>query len=345
NYNCSYCSVIHSEKVRWERTRYLSPEEWEEIWKKIYLRNGPCHLNITGGEPFVYPKFLEILRRILKYHTVGLQTNLSWDPEEFLAQIPLERVNICSSFHPEKVRLEEFIGSVKKLKDAGADISVNYVAFPPQLKELEKLVSESSLNGIMLTILPYTGQYEGRYYPKEYSKDERKLLKDIIKNYSLTDRHLLWWLKQDDDELFTGFSEARRPDQTEKFKSKEELPSPISKSSNTELHSFEEEYINNSEKFLDSRLCRMGEVYAIINPDGRAVRCCADLRGLGNIIDGSFNFSSQPLPCEDVTCRCFKAMILGSEDEWGLSWIATESERETDYLRLLNMPVEEYGEK
>lgn len=333
NYSCSYCSVIYTDRAKGAENKLLSPAEWENVWRKIYSSSGPLHLNISGGEPFVYPEFLQILKKVLKYHTAGLQTNLFWDPDEFINEIPLERVNICASFHPENIEIGEFIRKVKLLKEAGASISVNYVAFPPQIKNLEEILRAFRDAEIVHTVLPYTGIYEGRSYPRDYTESEREELSRIINDYRTTDAHLLWWLKQKNDEVLSGFIEARSPDS--KFDKMPRKKQIVEEKSDTKLHQAEEEYINNPEKFKGLRLCRMGEMYAIISPSGRVVRCCADSRGLGNILDGSFRLAGCALPCSVNNCRCFKAMIPGKENEWALNWVPTEKAREVDYLRMI----------
>jgi hypothetical protein len=73
-------------------------------------------------------------------------------------------------------------------------------------------------------------------------------------------------------------------------------------------------------------LCRMGQLYAKITPDGNAFRCCAavnkDWGYLGNLIDGSFNLMDQPIVCTErnQNCVCFKAMVIGEENNWYKHW-------------------------
>jgi len=71
-----------------------------------------------------------------------------------------------------------------------------------------------------------------------------------------------------------------------------------------------------------NRVCRMGQMYAKIHPDGTAYRCCyIDDRGkLGNIIKGNFSLLSEPKSCEYPECPCWTAMVVGEEEKWLSHW-------------------------
>jgi len=82
---------------------------------------------------------------------------------------------------------------------------------------------------------------------------------------------------------------------------------------------------NIKERENNQELCRMGQMYAKIFPDGRVARCCYnhDIGVLGNIIDDKdFKLLEEPQPCpaEVKQCPCWKAMIVGREHKWLPNW-------------------------
>lgn len=60
NYNCSFCGSIHKDGSQ----RWFSLEKYKEYVDKLVLAtNGePFWIQITGGEPTLYPKLIELLR-------------------------------------------------------------------------------------------------------------------------------------------------------------------------------------------------------------------------------------------------------------------------------------------
>ena len=69
------------------------------------------------------------------------------------------------------------------------------------------------------------------------------------------------------------------------------------------------------------KLCRMGQNYAFIHPDGSADRCCKDKTvKLGNIIGGTFRLLDEPVPCMAEECNCWRCMLVGKENDWAGTW-------------------------
>jgi MoaA/NifB/PqqE/SkfB family radical SAM enzyme len=80
----------------------------------------------------------------------------------------------------------------------------------------------------------------------------------------------------------------------------------------------------NEEKPRGDKMCRMGQTYAIILPNGDVKRCCSPFsKKIGNIFEKDFRILDNPEPC-DVNgkgeCPCFKAMLVGKEDSWMPLW-------------------------
>lgn len=266
NYKCSYCLPENIKTIN------IKMERWFEIWDKIFDRYGCCHIDISGGEPFLYPSFIELIKYLSQKHTLQFSTNLSWDIKPFIENIKPRRARIGASLHPEFVNFKEFLEKLKALKEKGFNIWVNYVGYPPILKFMSEYKRDVEEQRISFSILPFSGEYNGRAYPQGYTEEEKQLL--MIFDDAVNKNTIEW--------------------RTEKGR-------------------------NNTK----GELCRMGQMYARIYPDGEVHRCCnKDVLRLGNLVDGTFSLLEEPMPCESDNCLCWKCMLVDKEDYWQNYWRA-----------------------
>ncbi len=172
NYKCSFCSPENY------KTALVGVSKWVDIWDDIYRRYKECHIHISGGEPFIYPDFMELIISLSKKHTLEFSTNLSCNMQPFVDNISPKRARLGGSFHPEDGDFDDFLGKAALLKKSGFDVWVNYVAYPPHLKDMAryKRAVEESLPGVLFAIQPFNGKYEGRDYPQGYTEEEKKLM-------------------------------------------------------------------------------------------------------------------------------------------------------------------------
>jgi MoaA/NifB/PqqE/SkfB family radical SAM enzyme len=170
NYRCSYC------KPEQLTVRQAPAERWVEAWDDIHRRYGECHISFSGGEPFVYPGFMDILAGVTRHHTVEVITNLSFDVRPLVETVDLRRLRLGASFHPECVGLDEFLGRMKQLQPRDFEKWVTFVAYPPQLDRILEYQKRVQDAGIRFSILPYNGEWQGRTYPQGYTEEEKKVI-------------------------------------------------------------------------------------------------------------------------------------------------------------------------
>jgi len=291
NYKCTYCFLAFEPETASIEAAYLRPEQWIGIWTDIYKRYGPSHVLVTGGEPFTYPGFMDLVSAISGMHTLSFSTNLSWDVDEFIKKVDKERVEIESSFHPEFVSIEEFMRKVNLLRDADYFVGVTVVAYPPFLDKIKGYKEIFKKEKIGLNMYPYRGPYESRTYPEAYSESERGALKDLGLEIGI----------KPNKALMEAYDTTVRTDTV-------------------------------STSGAAKKLCRMGQRYAKITPDGNAYRCCAavnkDWGMLGNLATGSFELLKEAKECPDFNhCRCYKSMVIGEEKRWTEYWKIPEEFR------------------
>jgi len=258
--------------------------EWEEIWNEILENYGSTHIRFSGGEPFVYPDFMDLLAVLSKRHTLNVTTNLSFDVVEFVRKIgPLvndNNITLSASLHPEYINTDEFIDKVLYLKSNGIYTSASIVAWPPFIKDIPEIKEKMEKANIQFLIIPLQGHFWGKEFPEGYNEEEKRFLE----TFSIT------------------------------------VSNPASK----EMFYFK---IKEKNKNISSRLCRMGQNFGMIRPNGDVYRCCTfdNSAYLGNIIDRTFRLLDYPAECNLLPCTCYKAMLVGEEDRYLLYWDPTKN--------------------
>lgn len=178
NFRCSYCSNPVVNKS--DPPSLHSPEEI----KSFFDRTGVQWLIlITGGEPFLYPNFVNVCSELAKNHSLQITTNLS-RPEvyEFANKISPKKVfNISASYHREERHRpglkDDFIKKSLELKNKGFNILINILAYPPLIHTVENDIAMFESQGLETMLFGYRGTYKGKKYPEAYTRDELELLK------------------------------------------------------------------------------------------------------------------------------------------------------------------------
>ncbi|HBL16281.1 MAG: hypothetical protein A2X36_04315 [Elusimicrobia bacterium GWA2_69_24] len=178
NYRCSYCFFDGRWMEYAQRNAHRSADEWERIWTRIHELYGRTFVTITGGEPFIYPDFLEILRRLSRLHwPVNVSTNSSVGLDEFAAAADPEKVSLSLSFHPQYQLIGEFTASVRSLRERKVNLGcLNFVAYPPFIPDIPGYAEKLAAMGESLKVIPFVGGYRGRNYPDGYTREEKRAL-------------------------------------------------------------------------------------------------------------------------------------------------------------------------
>jgi MoaA/NifB/PqqE/SkfB family radical SAM enzyme len=81
-------------------------------WKRIFDKYGEAKIEIVGGEPFIYPNFIELVKRLSSLHLIKITTNLSGNVERFVQEVSPERVELDLNFHILFIDLETVLKAV-----------------------------------------------------------------------------------------------------------------------------------------------------------------------------------------------------------------------------------------
>jgi len=281
NYSCEYCYVPRNEKHTAPRA-----EDLARAWKKVYEKYGSCRVRLDGGEPSIFPGFLPLVKEMSKYHRLQINTNLSFEAEPFRRAADPLRVRIDASIHPGQVSLNDFLGKAERLKGAGFKVVVALVAFPETLGKIADIRKMVEAQGFPFLMHPYSGEYKGKIYPRDFSEEEKRLIYSQDRESGTE----LEWRKDHKDDRFPEEQEKKKAAAPSSGKGK--------------------------------KLCRMGQMYARIYPDGKVFACCTEkgLFPLGNLFDGSFELREEPVECAHEGCRCWRSMVPGEEERWLSTW-------------------------
>ena len=284
-YRCNYqCSYCKFWKIE-ENQNYIKIKKLIRIWENIFNKYGCCHIRFSGGEPTIYPNFFELLAELSQMHTIDITTNLNFNIDNLIRRVNPEPLTISPSFHPEFDNIHDFLEKAVKLRQHGFQVSgISYVAYSPHLNNLKAIMEITERNNMEFKIIPFHGTFQGRTFPNEYSDTEKRLLKDAAEA-SINKELNFQWLSWCVDKV----------DFNSNGKSSRNTP----------------------------RLCRMGQLYARITPEGVVTRCCIPEKGdnkIGNIFDDDFKLLNEPALCWIENCPCFKAMIAGKEKYWLQFW-------------------------
>lgn len=268
NYRCPYCVF----EGQWDAVlkldrRDISMRDWIGAWTRMHGLYGSGDIFITGGEPSYYKGFVDLLKALTEMHYVSFDTNLSWSWED------LRR--FVSEVGGRNIRLDtSFHSHTADLHEFIAkavllkDHGVNYVCRLVAWPPLLPQVERFRKAFAKAGVAFVVYPFQGVHEGREYPA-----------SYSEEDRALIRGRRNG---LETDRNNAEQAD----------LVGHI---------------INMHREPPAGRLCRSGQIYARVLPDGAVYRCqpyeSRQWDPLGNIFDEGFALREEPSPCRSSVCE------------------------------------------
>jgi MoaA/NifB/PqqE/SkfB family radical SAM enzyme len=119
---------------------------------------GNISVDISGGEPFMLPRFEELLKSIVGEHLhVNMTSNLFRMPELFPKMFKDRDVSLTVSVHLDSEGNIPvwLMNRLKTLRDANFHFALNFVAFAPQLRKYEKIKNIATMFEAWSHLEPY----------------------------------------------------------------------------------------------------------------------------------------------------------------------------------------------
>lgn len=164
NFSCNYCIIDKYPKKISKKDEHHYTE-----WVTELNRFKDTHITFTGGEPFFYDNFTELLAGLTTFGTIGIDTNLSLCDPDKLIELNKSNLDICATFHPEQYDRDIFSKKITVLLESGIRTWIHIVAIPEYFSLIEEFTSE--FGDIVHPIWYMVG---GEIY--SYSKSDREFL-------------------------------------------------------------------------------------------------------------------------------------------------------------------------
>jgi len=273
NFRCSYCffpTNVLGQKLR----IFASVEDWRGAFDATGKR---WLIHITGGEPTIYPQFVDLCDGLTRTHIISLNTNLSNScVKEFARRIDPLRVSfINAGLHIDERRrrrgVERFIEHARDVQDAGFRIIPTIVATPAVVAELPELTAQFAAQGLWLTPKILRGEFEGRQYPQGYRAEDQSMLRTAILQ-----------AREHYADRFAGADAMGRPS----------------------IDVFSDDELLASYPDFAGRPCSAGMKFVRISPNGDVHRCSRKTP-LGNLLRGTMQLNPTPTLCDTKYCVYF----------------------------------------
>ncbi|MBA2341628.1 MAG: radical SAM protein [Pyrinomonadaceae bacterium] len=271
NFRCPYCFfppadlgaklLVHGTHAQWV--------EGFNATRKTWL------LHITGGEPSIYPGFVDLCEHLTRDHYLSINSNLSHRCIDLFAErIDPQRVHyINAAVHyaerQKRASLDVFVERVHKLQAHEFNVLVSAVMTPMMVGIFPELSEYFERRDLFLIPKVMRGSYEGREYPASYSDAQRSLIIECL-------------------------VEARQKYATV-LAEMGERPT---------IDMFSDDRFLNSTGDYQGRLCGSGYNFVQIQPDGAVFRCESGER-LGNVLQKDVKLLRSPKRCDTSYCPYF----------------------------------------
>ena len=327
NYDCSYCSALEHDNNSGHVSFDVVESMVAQLKTHLKNKNKKFKMAITGGEPFVHPKILDIIDLIqteLSPEQFGFVTNGSVPLKKYERAIELGVKQITFSYHMERSDKErqkinttikavnrifksrannkpKSIDDIKAIKNLNTNATVNLMMLPGKMDEVKEVMADFDKHGVSYSI---------RDIEPNFTANGR-MIRPYEPGYELT-KHIK------DDEAFRYKNRQDNVKKTaESYYTQQErdfLESTISKTnwnnvrvynqdgSTEETHT--DELIKHGRiNFRDWR-CYVGMDHMYVDWDGRVWTALCRQGGVIGNINGKINFPQQPTKCWLDYCRC-----------------------------------------
>lgn len=311
NFDCSYCSALTHDNF----SKHIKTTDAftfiDNLNKHCFDKNKKFNLNITGGEPFVHPEFISIIKYAStkkQIFQLGVVTNGSMPIEKYQEAISfLNWITISIHF-------EQTLDEIKKLVDKiiilnlnkKIHLNVNIMALPGKFEQVKWVIEQLSCNSVKYVLkkidppdkINNSEWHKGNLEKKNINKldlyddasDKKKFRKNNTTN--ITNRYDNYYSAEERDFLL-------REGNTTK-----ELP-------NLKLHFNDRVLLFHSERLKKFNLniwkkwiCYIGIESLFVQYDGKIYRgLCMEGNQIGHISD-VINWPKTPIICGLDQCLC-----------------------------------------
>lgn len=159
NYDCSYCGNDIHDNI----SDHLGLDIIEQTVKRISdaakSQKKECRISLTGGEPFVHPRIIDILKIIKDYkiEKISVTTNGSVPLKKYVSSIPYIDYFIFSyhfefAYHDKIINTIVELDKVLKSQTKNKKLHVHLMFLPGKIKEASEIIEIMNDNDIHYAI-------------------------------------------------------------------------------------------------------------------------------------------------------------------------------------------------
>jgi len=181
NFTCEYC--FYTKEYLAKENPNVGKYSPEHIAKQFDNTGKNWYIYINGGEPFLYPKFIDLCEHLTQKHYVSINSNISTSNcIDFAERINPDKVySIEASLHiqerEQRNNLKRYIKNFLKFQENGFPIQVVYVTYPDLFDRIESDIEMLKNEGIkIINLKVFRGYYKSNYYPQAYSNEQKKII-------------------------------------------------------------------------------------------------------------------------------------------------------------------------
>ena len=178
NFKCTYCYVSKARDLKGQRghgaDKDIAAFKKNAInWSSILM---------SGGEPFMYPRYVELCKKLTAFSDIEINTNCSTpNVYDFADTIDPKKVReFHVSLHlgqrPES-RWEPLADKVTYLQEKGFPVRVTEVLHPTLISGYTEAYAYFKKKGICVVPKVFEGIYNYRMYPPAYSQSQREFFR------------------------------------------------------------------------------------------------------------------------------------------------------------------------
>lgn len=295
NFRCVYCWLQKEPAIG--RSRGI--QDTARVIEGFNNKGITWLIHMTGGEPFLFPNFLELCQGLTKKHYITVTTNLTHPGiRPFAATVNPERVDFVHvSMHiaqrkwPDEIK--HFIEHYHVLKKAGFRIFTSYVMYANLFRRFRKNYKFFKSQGIIIHPKVFRGNCS--HFPQLPLIGNTALLNKLVKRFERTypsaytagqKQFIRDWVDQSfmDEELMNG--------------------KKISSQQITIDLAMDKLLVDGQMSFKGKR-CAAGRKFLKMEKDGEAYRCNDEAQYyIGNMFKGQINLLEEDLVCSSEKCSC-----------------------------------------
>jgi molybdenum cofactor biosynthesis enzyme MoaA len=188
NLACHYCINLNDKNSSRSKMSggMMSGADWVNAINRLEIGRDDLPVTFQGGEPTLHKDFFEIVNGVKDDIKLDLLTNMVFDVDAFIANIPPAKFTrdakyaaIRVSYHPGYNDIDDLIAKTQKMAKAGFYVGIYSVMVPDNVKHIEDVQARCKALDIDFRVKEYLGfdgkEWHGQYkYMDAIAQEERK---------------------------------------------------------------------------------------------------------------------------------------------------------------------------